>query len=92
MVTEFINARDNEGNNDEKSINKFATDLSKLPLESLTQGEQSNDNQGEQSNDNLVRDFATGNLVKELDETETDDQVVQNDQFNNLKDKLTRIN
>ena len=36
MVTEFINARDNEGNNDEKkSINKFATDLSKLPLESL---------------------------------------------------------
>jgi hypothetical protein len=66
-----------------KSINKFATELSKLPIESLTQGEQ--------SNDNLVRDFATGNLVKEFDETETDDKVIQNDQFNNFDNNLEEL-
>ena len=40
------------------------------------------------SDENIVRDFATGNLVKELDETETDDKVVQNDQFNNFNDNV----
>jgi hypothetical protein len=66
-----------------KSINKFATELSKLPMESLTEGEQ--------SNDNLVRDFATGNLVKEFDKTETDDKVIQNDQFNNFDNNLEEL-
>jgi hypothetical protein len=71
-VSEFANTP--QANSDDTSFENFATKLQNLKDEIQSQGEQS---------DNVVRDFETGNLVKEL---ETNDQETDSEQQQSTND------
>ena len=73
-VKEFANTDDKEESNDVSTFDKFASKLKSLETEV-----QSQDSAGQ--SDNLARDFNTGNLVKEFDET--NEQETEATQSNN---------
>ena len=78
IVRELTNAEEEQQGNDETSFDNNAAKLNNIETEVQDQDGQS---------DNLVRDFNTGNLVKQFDET--DEQASQDAQFNNNVEELT---
>ena len=82
IVRELPNTQEEQQIKDETSFDNNAAKLKNIETEVQGPDGQS---------DNLARDFNTGNLVKQFDETETDDQVIQNEQFNNFDNNLEEL-